>query len=133
MAKYLHLFGQLFRRYPFVTNSAVYGGLYVGAEFSQQFLSKKILVKHSTTMRYTSSSYVLFVKCENVIVCVCVSSLYTVPFLLTNTYDISYMCVLECVLLYKCLPPNHHIVRVQNIAVNGVVCCSNVVAMSRRT
>ncbi|KPU78825.1 uncharacterized protein Dana_GF10733, isoform C [Drosophila ananassae] len=32
-----------FRRYPFVTNSAIYGGLYVGAEYSQQYLSKRWL------------------------------------------------------------------------------------------
>ncbi|XP_017086236.1 mpv17-like protein isoform X1 [Drosophila eugracilis] len=33
----------LFRRYPFVTNSAIYGSLYVGAEYSQQFVSKRWL------------------------------------------------------------------------------------------
>ncbi|KAH8242240.1 mpv17-like protein [Drosophila bipectinata] len=32
-----------FRRYPFVTNSAIYGSLYVGAEYSQQYLSKRWL------------------------------------------------------------------------------------------
>ncbi|KAH8270032.1 hypothetical protein KR018_002785 [Drosophila ironensis] len=32
-----------FRRYPFVTNSIIYGSLYVGAEYSQQFLSKRWL------------------------------------------------------------------------------------------
>ncbi|XP_037719653.1 mpv17-like protein isoform X1 [Drosophila subpulchrella] len=33
----------LFRRYPIVTNSAIYGSLYVGAEYSQQFVSKRWL------------------------------------------------------------------------------------------
>ncbi|SPP89764.1 mpv17-like protein isoform X1 [Drosophila guanche] len=33
----------ILRRYPFVTNSAIYGSLYVGAEFSQQILSKRWL------------------------------------------------------------------------------------------
>lgn len=34
----------LFRKYPFATNSLIYGSLYVGAEFSQQFLTKRVLV-----------------------------------------------------------------------------------------
>jgi len=33
----------LFRRHPFVTNSAIYGSLYVGAEYSQQYVSKRWL------------------------------------------------------------------------------------------
>ncbi|EDV97723.1 GH17024 [Drosophila grimshawi] len=33
----------LFRRHPFVTNSAIYGSLYVGAEFTQQYVSKRWL------------------------------------------------------------------------------------------
>jgi len=33
----------LFKRHPFVTNSAIYGSLYVGAEFSQQYVSKRWL------------------------------------------------------------------------------------------
>lgn len=46
MAKYLQFCGNLFKKYPFITNSAIYGSLYVGAEFSQQILCKKIWVKN---------------------------------------------------------------------------------------
>ncbi|XP_064540736.1 mpv17-like protein isoform X1 [Drosophila montana] len=35
----------LFRRHPFVTNSAIYGSLYVGAEFTQQYVSKRWLAR----------------------------------------------------------------------------------------
>ncbi|XP_030243429.1 uncharacterized protein LOC115563894 isoform X4 [Drosophila navojoa] len=34
-----------FRRHPFVTNSAIYGSLYVAAEFSQQYVSKRWLAQ----------------------------------------------------------------------------------------
>ncbi|XP_017841344.1 mpv17-like protein isoform X1 [Drosophila busckii] len=33
----------VFQRHPFVTNSVIYGSLYVGAEFSQQYISKRWL------------------------------------------------------------------------------------------
>ncbi|EDW79444.2 uncharacterized protein Dwil_GK20482 [Drosophila willistoni] len=33
----------LFRRHPFVSNSIIYGSLYVGAEYSQQFVTKQWL------------------------------------------------------------------------------------------
>lgn len=33
----------VFRRHPFVANSAIYGSLYVAAEFSQQYVSKRWL------------------------------------------------------------------------------------------
>ncbi|CAD7081478.1 unnamed protein product [Hermetia illucens] len=36
---------KLFARHPFVVNCLTYGSLYVGAEFSQQFITRKILAK----------------------------------------------------------------------------------------
>ncbi|XP_046398400.1 mpv17-like protein isoform X1 [Ischnura elegans] len=36
---------RIFRKHPVIVNSLVYGTLYVGAEFSQQTLTRKILVK----------------------------------------------------------------------------------------
>lgn len=44
MAKIFNIVGNLFKKHPFLTNSAVYGSLYVGAEFSQQYLTKRVLV-----------------------------------------------------------------------------------------
>jgi hypothetical protein len=35
---------RLFKKHPLVANCAVYGTLYVGAEFSQQTINKKFLV-----------------------------------------------------------------------------------------
>uniref|UniRef100_A0A6P4EWS7 Mpv17-like protein isoform X1 n=1 Tax=Drosophila rhopaloa TaxID=1041015 RepID=A0A6P4EWS7_DRORH len=43
MARLISGVRTLFRQYPFVTNSAIYGSLYVGAEYSQQFVSKRWL------------------------------------------------------------------------------------------
>ncbi|KAI8037738.1 mpv17-like protein isoform X1 [Drosophila gunungcola] len=43
MARLISGVRTLFRQYPFVTNSAIYGSLYVGAEYSQQFASKRWL------------------------------------------------------------------------------------------
>ncbi|XP_043649030.1 mpv17-like protein isoform X1 [Drosophila teissieri] len=43
MARLISGVRTLFNRYPFVTNSAIYGSLYVGAEYSQQFASKRWL------------------------------------------------------------------------------------------
>ncbi|EDW94863.1 mpv17-like protein isoform X1 [Drosophila yakuba] len=43
MARLISGVRTLFHRYPFVTNSAIYGSLYVGAEYSQQFASKRWL------------------------------------------------------------------------------------------
>lgn len=37
-------FKVFFRKHPLVANSVIYGSLYVGAEFSQQTVNKKILV-----------------------------------------------------------------------------------------
>lgn len=37
-------FKYLFNKYPFVSNSVIYGALYVTAECSQQIVTKKILV-----------------------------------------------------------------------------------------
>ncbi|XP_013119185.2 mpv17-like protein [Stomoxys calcitrans] len=45
MSRMFNAVGSLFKRHPFLTNSAVYGSLYVGAEMSQQFLTKKVLVE----------------------------------------------------------------------------------------
>ncbi|EDV52104.1 mpv17-like protein isoform X1 [Drosophila erecta] len=47
MARLISGVRTLFRRYPFVTNSAIYGSLYVGAEYSQQFASKRWLATAS--------------------------------------------------------------------------------------
>ncbi|XP_037814024.1 mpv17-like protein [Lucilia sericata] len=44
MSKIFNVVGTLFKKHPFLTNSAVYGSLYVGAEFSQQYLTKRVLV-----------------------------------------------------------------------------------------
>jgi len=43
MARLVSGVRSLFRQYPIVTNSAIYGSLYVGAEYSQQFVSKRWL------------------------------------------------------------------------------------------
>lgn len=43
----------VFRKYPFVTNSLIYGSLYVGAEFSQQFLMKRVLVSTNSSSSYS--------------------------------------------------------------------------------
>ncbi|XP_061396218.1 mpv17-like protein [Musca vetustissima] len=45
MSRLFNAVGILFKKHPFITNSAVYGSLYVGAEVSQQFLTKKVLVE----------------------------------------------------------------------------------------
>lgn len=37
-------FKHLFNKYPFVSNSLIYGSLYVTAECSQQIITKKFLV-----------------------------------------------------------------------------------------
>ncbi|KAK6644497.1 hypothetical protein RUM43_000764 [Polyplax serrata] len=37
----------LFQRYPRLSNSVVYGSLYVGAELSQQVVTRKLMVKNS--------------------------------------------------------------------------------------
>ncbi|EDX10540.1 mpv17-like protein isoform X1 [Drosophila simulans] len=47
MARLISGVRNLFHRYPFVTNSAIYGSLYVGAEYSQQFASKRWLATAS--------------------------------------------------------------------------------------
>lgn len=36
----------LFTKRPLLTNCVIYGSLYVGAEFSQQTLTRKILVRN---------------------------------------------------------------------------------------
>lgn len=38
---------KVFNKYPLVSNSLIYGSLYVGAECSQQIITKKILVGNS--------------------------------------------------------------------------------------
>lgn len=44
MSKMFNVVGKLFKKHPFLTNSAIYGSLYVGAEYSQQFLTKRVMV-----------------------------------------------------------------------------------------
>lgn len=41
-------------KYPFSTNCATYGVLYIGAEFSQQFITRKILAKPKQDIDYAS-------------------------------------------------------------------------------
>ncbi|XP_073836889.1 mpv17-like protein [Musca autumnalis] len=48
MSRLFNVMGNLFKKHPFITNSVVYGSLYVGAEMSQQFLTKKVLVEKSS-------------------------------------------------------------------------------------
>ncbi|CAD7005037.1 unnamed protein product [Ceratitis capitata] len=43
MSNFVNGVRSLFRRHPFLTNSAIYGSLYVGAEYSQQYLMKRVL------------------------------------------------------------------------------------------
>ncbi|XP_077285875.1 mpv17-like protein [Arctopsyche grandis] len=42
----------MFQKHPLITNSFVYGVLYVGAEFSQQTLTRKVLVITNTPKEY---------------------------------------------------------------------------------
>ncbi|XP_030243427.1 mpv17-like protein isoform X2 [Drosophila navojoa] len=56
-----------FRRHPFVTNSAIYGSLYVAAEFSQQYVSKRWLapeqredIDYATVGRYAVMGTTLY-------------------------------------------------------------------------
>uniref|UniRef100_A0A1B0G7G6 Mpv17-like protein n=1 Tax=Glossina morsitans morsitans TaxID=37546 RepID=A0A1B0G7G6_GLOMM len=44
MSRLLKAASKLLQKHPFLTNSGIYGCLYVGAEYCQQLLSKKILV-----------------------------------------------------------------------------------------
>ncbi|XP_055906396.1 mpv17-like protein [Eupeodes corollae] len=44
MSKLLSAARLAFKKHPFVTNSVIYGSLYVGAEYSQQFLTKRVFV-----------------------------------------------------------------------------------------
>lgn len=44
MTKLLNATRGFFKKHPFISNSAIYGSLYVGAEFSQQYVSKHLLV-----------------------------------------------------------------------------------------
>lgn len=58
MAKIFNIVGNLFKKHPFLTNSAVYGSLYVGAEFSQQYLTKRVLVSiNKWTLFHISKLY----------------------------------------------------------------------------
>ncbi|XP_030375365.1 uncharacterized protein LOC115624692 isoform X4 [Scaptodrosophila lebanonensis] len=41
MSRIVPVAQRFFRKYPFITNSVVYGSLYVGAEYSQQYVSKR--------------------------------------------------------------------------------------------
>lgn len=40
-----------FTKYPLVSNSLIYGTLYVGAECSQQIITRKFLVTKTNTLR----------------------------------------------------------------------------------
>ncbi|XP_067643153.1 mpv17-like protein [Eurosta solidaginis] len=42
----------LFRRHPFLANSVIYGSLYVGAEYSQQYLVKRVLPENNADIDY---------------------------------------------------------------------------------
>ncbi|XP_023164391.1 mpv17-like protein isoform X2 [Drosophila hydei] len=57
----------VFRRHPFVANSAIYGSLYVAAEFSQQYVSKRWLapeqredIDYATVGRYAVMGTTLY-------------------------------------------------------------------------
>lgn len=45
MATFLRAFGRFFTKHPLAGNGLVYGTLYVGAEFSQQTITRKLLVR----------------------------------------------------------------------------------------
>lgn len=59
MARLISGVRNLFHRYPFVTNSAIYGSLYVGAEYSQQFASKRWLAVSKIIYRHSCAEYEL--------------------------------------------------------------------------
>jgi len=46
MSRIIRVMKETFRKYPMIANSTVYGTMCVGAEFSQQILTKRILVKY---------------------------------------------------------------------------------------
>jgi len=46
MSRIIRVVKETFRKYPMIANSTVYGTMCVGAEFSQQVLTKRILVKY---------------------------------------------------------------------------------------
>lgn len=46
MEKILKTAKKIFNNYPVVSNSIIYGSLCVGAEFSQQTIQKKLLVRY---------------------------------------------------------------------------------------
>ncbi|XP_037033515.1 mpv17-like protein [Bradysia coprophila] len=46
-SKYLQSF---FVKHPIISNSLIYGSLYVGAEFSQQFITRKILAEEKSNI-----------------------------------------------------------------------------------
>ncbi|XP_018788792.1 PREDICTED: mpv17-like protein [Bactrocera latifrons] len=43
MSSFVNAVRGVFRRHPFLANSAIYGSLYVAAEYSQQYLVKRVL------------------------------------------------------------------------------------------
>uniref|UniRef100_A0A034WKG4 Mpv17-like protein n=1 Tax=Bactrocera dorsalis TaxID=27457 RepID=A0A034WKG4_BACDO len=43
MSSFVNVVRGVFRRHPFLANSAIYGSLYVAAEYSQQYLVKRVL------------------------------------------------------------------------------------------
>lgn len=44
MSKFLTVARAAFKKHPFITNSVIYSSLYVGAEYSQQYLTKRVFV-----------------------------------------------------------------------------------------
>jgi hypothetical protein len=54
---------RLFKKHPLVANCAVYGTLYVGAEFSQQTINKKFLVY--TSYWVTLSVFIILTKVDD--------------------------------------------------------------------
>jgi len=50
MSRIIRVVKETFKKYPMIANSTVYGSMCVGAEFSQQILTKRILVSISNNM-----------------------------------------------------------------------------------
>lgn len=51
MSRIIRVVKETFRKYPMIANSTVYGTMCVGAEFSQQILTKRILVKKNKILK----------------------------------------------------------------------------------
>jgi len=60
MSRIIRVVKETFRKYPMIANSTVYGTMCVGAEFSQQVLTKRILVKYY--INGTVALYFIYIK-----------------------------------------------------------------------